>query len=214
MIHYLPGCDVRKNHPEAVQKMSEYMMMKNIHILECCRTDLSKVQSGDIIIHNCTLCGLILNERLKNVKVMSVYEYCLQDKDFQWPDYSSWNLTIQDCIRTVDNRQLQDAIRKCCQHMNIHLLEINENFEKTRYCGVWLNNPADTLCKELAPQAFHALEKYRCIKSKEQQILDMQKWNQQYLTKNVIVYCNGCEKGMKLGDGKPIHMIELLTKEL
>ncbi len=133
MIHYLPGCDVRKNHLEAIQKMIEYMIMKNIHILECCRTDLSDVHSGDIIIHNCTLCGLILDERLKNVKLLSVYEYCLQDKDFKWHDYSSWNITIQDCIRTVYNRKLQEAVRKCCQIMNIHLLEMNENFEKSRF---------------------------------------------------------------------------------
>ncbi len=70
------------------------------------------------------------------------------------------------------------------------------------------------MCKKLAPQTFHNLEKYRCIKSKEQQILDMKKWNQQYLTESVLVYCNGCEKGIKLGNGNPVHMIELLTKEL
>lgn len=25
MLHYLPGCDVRKNHEQAIQKITKYM---------------------------------------------------------------------------------------------------------------------------------------------------------------------------------------------
>ena len=25
MLHYLPGCDVRKNHPQAIEKLTTYM---------------------------------------------------------------------------------------------------------------------------------------------------------------------------------------------
>lgn len=211
MIYYLPGCDVRKNHLEAVEKMSEYMIKKDIHILECCRTELDNIKEEDTVIHNCTLCGLILKERLKDVEIISLYEYCLKDKEFKWPQYSSLHLTIQDCIRMIDNNHLQKAIRECCYRMNIQVVEMDENFEKTRYCGVWLNNPADPLCKELAPQAFSHLEKYRYIQSQEQQILDMQKWNHQYQTEYVLVYCNGCERGIKLGGGNPVHIIDLIV---
>jgi hypothetical protein len=30
----------------------------------------------------------------------------------------------------------------------------------------------------------------------------------------VIVYCNGCEKGIKAGGGKPVHIVELLAEGL
>lgn len=88
---------------------------------------------------------------------------------------------------------------------------MDDNFEKTKYCGVWLNNPADLLCEKLANKAFHDLEKYRYLKSVDEQILDMQQWNKQYTTKYVLVYCNGCEKGIKLGEGHPIHIIDLIA---
>jgi len=37
MLHYLPGCDVYKNHPQAVLKMKEYMESKEAVIDKCCR---------------------------------------------------------------------------------------------------------------------------------------------------------------------------------
>ena len=33
-------------------------------------------------------------------------------------------------------------------------------------------------------------------------------------TEEVAVYCNGCERGILLGGGKPVHMIELLASGL
>ena len=29
---------------------------------------------------------------------------------------------------------------------------------------------------------------------------------------DVLVYCNGCERGIKMGGGKPMHIVELLAE--
>lgn len=42
----------------------------------------------------------------------------------------------------------------------------------------------------------------------------MHQWCQHYTTQQIAVYCNGCEKGIKLGGKQPIHMVELLAEGL
>lgn len=37
MLHYLPGCDVKKNHPQALLAIQKYMQEKGAIIDQCCR---------------------------------------------------------------------------------------------------------------------------------------------------------------------------------
>ena len=213
MKYYLPGCDVRRNHPKASAKMTEYMKSKGIEIAQCCRKDLSFLKEGDSIIENCTLCELMLKERVPDTPFQSLYEYLL-DTDFLWPDYHGEMMYIQDCFRMKDNPIIHNAVRESLQRMNIQILEAKQNREKSEYCGVWLNNPPASDCVILAPITFTELENYRHILTKEEQEEKMTEWVKQYNGMSVVVYCNGCEKGIKLGHGNAIHLIELITKEL
>ena len=52
MLHYLPGCDVRKNHPEAIDKLQHYMENQGIIIDRCCRVKDKFLKATDTIIHN------------------------------------------------------------------------------------------------------------------------------------------------------------------
>ena len=112
MIFSLPGCDVRKNHPEAVGKMTAYMEDQVLRQAVCCRKDLGYIGEDDEIIQNCTLCDLVLRERLPENTVHSLYEFLL-DTGFDFPDYYGRVITVQDCWRTRNNRPLQDAVREC-----------------------------------------------------------------------------------------------------
>lgn len=33
MLHYLPGCDVRKNHPQAIEKLTNYRKIKELLLI-------------------------------------------------------------------------------------------------------------------------------------------------------------------------------------
>ena len=90
-----------------------------------------------------------------------------------------------------------------------------ENYDKTKYCGVWLNNSPAKDCIEVAPQTFSRIIKNDIhLLSLEKQKEQMINWVKQYTTKQILVYCNGCERGVKLGGKQPLHMIELLAEGL
>jgi hypothetical protein len=213
MKYYLPGCDVRRNHPEASAKMVKFIKSKGIEIAQCCRKDLSFLKEGDSIIENCTLCELMLKERVPSIPFQSLYEYLLTT-DFEWPDHHGEEMVIQDCFRVRDNPALHNAVREALKRMNVQIIEAENNREKSEYCGVWLNNPPAADCVELAPDTFTELEKYRNILTEQEQEEKMTEHVKQYHGKPAAVYCNGCEKGIKLGKGNPIHIIELVTRDL
>lgn len=215
VLHYLPGCDVFKNHPIASQKIQQYMRQKEAMIDHCCRVKEQFLTDEDEIVINCTLCDLILKETHPHTKRISLYEYVLKDADFPWINHDGETIIIQDCWRTRDDFHLQKAVRECLEKMHFHVIEMDENYEKTKYCGVWLYNYPAKECIDVAPQTFHQIiANDMCLLSNEEQIAQMKEWCKRYTTDHIAVYCNGCERGIKLGGKTPIHMIELLAQGL
>ena len=210
MMYFIPGCDVRKNHPIAVRNACMYFNEKNIPEGPCCRKDLSVLKKGDVLITECTQCTLIFGERVPEAKQMTIYEYLLNEPGFAWPDYHGREMVLQDCWRMRDHSAMHAAIRRCLENMNIHAAELEHNREKADFCGVWLNNPAPADCIEKAPKTFAMLEQHRHLLGPLQQKEKMETYVRGLPQKETIVYCNGCEKGLRLGDGQPVHMAELL----
>ncbi len=210
MLYYLPGCHTIRNHPAAGKAMQEYMKMHGAKIAKCCKFELDYLEPGDTVVQNCTQCDFILKERRPDIKVKSLYEFVLEDPHFPWADLHE-TITVQDCFRMRNNAAVQNAVRECLVKMHITCVELEKNRADTTFCGVWLMNPADPECQALAPEAFAGLEAYRTILTPEEQEQRMREWASQYTTKEVAVYCNGCENGLRLGGAKPVHMIELLA---
>ena len=213
MIYYVPGCDFNRNHPEEGRKIKEFILSRNVKLGQCCRKEIDYLKKGDTLITNCTLCDMMFAERCPDMHVISTYEYLLNES-FHWPDYHGEMITLQDCWRARNNPSIQEAVRKCLANMNIRIVEMEENRQNSMYCGVWLNNPAAEDCVMLAPKTFKDLDTYRKLLSAQKQKDKMETWVQQYTTERIAVYCNGCEKGIRLGGGSPVHLIELLAKEL
>ncbi|MBR4163921.1 MAG: hypothetical protein IKR11_10390 [Solobacterium sp.] len=212
MIYYVPGCDFNRNHPEEGRMIKEFILSGNVKLGQCCRKEIDYLKKGDTLITNCTLCDMMFAERCPDIQVISTYEYLLNEERFVWPDYEGEAITLQDCWRARNNPSIQEAVRKCLTNMNMHVVEMDENRNNSRYCGVWLNNPPAEDCVRLAPNTFYDLEKnYRKLLSAEEQKTKMEAWVSQYTTERTAVYCNGCEKGIRLGGGNPVHMIELLV---
>lgn len=214
MIHYLPGCDVRKNHPQAIEKLTNYMKNQGALIDTCCRNKEDFLKENDVLVQNCTLCQLLIQEKYPQVTCLSTYEYILQDTHFPWPNHQGEMIAIQDCLRTKENRTFQEAIRKCLLKMNYTIIELEDAYEKTNFDGIWIYNEPAVICKEIAPKTMKRLkENYFQFLSPELQEQKMKEWVKHY-TSDVLVYCNGCEKGLKMGGIQPIHIVELLAENL
>ena len=56
-------------------------------------------------------------------------------------------------------------------------------------------------------------ENYFQFLSPELQEQKMKEWVKHYPS-DVLVYCNGCERGLKIGGIQPIHIVELLAENL
>lgn len=217
MIHYLPSCKIKALHPEASLKLQRYLSKKEINVLGCCRVISSheQMKTDDTVITNCTSCAIITDEHNPQVNEISLYEYLLNDESFPWPDFHGEKITVQDCYRGIHKPEMQQAIRECLIKMNIVPVEIEENYEKTRFDGVFVFENVSKSNLQLAPDYFGRFQNEMVnVIPAEQQKEEMKQWVSQYRTDRVVCYCNSCLKGLKLGGANAVHMVDLLAEDL
>ena len=216
MIWYLPGCTTTALHPEAAAKLKAYVMRNGMPEAPCCKNeDIGVLKDGDTVITCCTNCDMMFAERMPGLKIISVYEYLLGDPVFPWPDLRGREMTLQDCWRERDNAVIQDAVRACLQKMNVSVIELPDNRAASTYCGVWLNTPITPANLKYAPNTFGEIrDKYLHLLSQEEKKVKLEAYAENWPTQEVVIYCNGCERGVLLTDKTPRHMVELLAMEL
>lgn len=215
MIYYFPSCNFKKAHADVSEKICAYLTAKNVKILGCCRVSQDLLKEGDTILTNCTNCAIITNELSPNTQEKSVYEFILEDDDFPWKDFHGEEISVQDCWKAHKKAGAQNAVRKCLEKMNIKAVEIEENFEKTKFCGIWNLSEVTPLNMKTAPRLFKEIgEKYTTVLSEEEKLKKMRDQVARHKTDRTLVYCNTCESGLKLGEGKPVHLAELISARL
>lgn len=219
MLHYMPGCDVRKNHQTEIEKLTAYMKNKGAVIDNCCRDEEPFIEKGDTIVCNCTMCDMIFREAYSDTEHRSLYNYVLEDGDFPWPNHNGEKVILQDCWRSRGDSQLHEDIRKCLERMNFTVIELDKNRADSDYCGVWLYNDIPDVCVKLAPNTVGRIQEEHIKKTSESQQKLLMKERVAYYNSicsnedmPVLVYCNGCERGIKMGGGKPMHIVELLAE--
>lgn len=212
MIYYLPSCKVKTRHKEASLKIQEYLNNNGVEVLGCCKLSQEIFKKGDTVITNCTSCAIITDECSPNVKEISLYEYLLEENSFKWPNYNGENITVQDCLRTIHKPQLQLAVRSCLEKMNIKPIEIKDNFDKSRFDGLFCYRKMSDVNKKFAPVYFSEYEK-EYVKKVEKDIGEeyMKEWCKQYTTDRIVVYCNSCLEGIKIGGANGVHLVELIA---
>ncbi|HUH65710.1 MAG TPA: hypothetical protein VLZ07_04695 [Syntrophales bacterium] len=145
------------------------------------------------------------------MKITSLWELILEDKKFSYPDYSHEKMTVQDCWRSYDNRVEQEAVRMLLEKMSVDIVEMNENYEKTQFCGVSIYQPAPERNLKLAPIRFVKNAAGKFISRTEEEKLElMQKHCKEINTDKVVAYCHYCSKGLELGRKNVKHLAELL----
>ncbi|MDR2104728.1 MAG: hypothetical protein LBP51_03125 [Deferribacteraceae bacterium] len=80
----------------------------------------------------------------------------------------------------IRRKNLYSVVRKLLLKMNITIKEPLETMENSPCCEYWGS-----------------------LENMEKRVLDMP-------VRSIVVYCNGCFRGMQTGGGKPIHLIDLL----
>ncbi|QAT51178.1 hypothetical protein EQM14_00110 [Caproiciproducens sp. NJN-50] len=232
---YVASCVFTREKPELSEKIQEYLERRfHMEIIRCCvpnykleeftaqmpewlrprwraTPDFQNFSEGDTMVYVCHNCAAIFQETMPQVKRLSLWELILQDEEFPFPDYSHEKMTVQDCWRSRDNLAEQKAVRALLRKMNVEIVEQEENYEKTQFCGVSLYAPSPARNLKLAPKRFvmDAKGKFIPLPEEEQNRL-MQEHCQKITTDRIVAYCHYCVKGLRLGGKRTDHLAGLL----
>ncbi len=155
-----------------------------------------------------------METRRKEVELRSVWELILSDETFPYPDYHGQSVTIQDCWRTRDRVEEQDAVRALLKKMNFHVCELPQNRIETEFCGASLYRPTSKKNLELAPRRFieNAQGKFIPHSEEEQRAL-MREYCKRFSTDKVVGYCKHCVEGLEWGGVNVQHLGSLLFEQ-
>ena len=185
MYIYYPSCNFAISSPQTAKKVREYLKEK-MDIAKCCKIDQRKFNEEDIGIYVCQACrGQIENQ----VNTMSLWQYLDQLDNFDFPDYHGQKMYLQE---------VHQAVRSLLKKMNIEVIEMKNNKDNSIFCGTLHYETKDLDDIHLSHYPKDVQEKY------------MQEYVQQFDNKKIICVCNRCLKGILLGKGKGVHLLELL----
>ena len=234
---YVASCVFTEEYPALSKKICDYLRGKSVPIIRCC-VDKYKVAEfeermledyrdewraikhfekfppGSTLISICHNCSAIFEERHPDILRESIWEFILADKSFPYPNYGGESITIQDCWRSKENLAEQEAARELLRRMNFEVVELPENHEQSKFCGVSLYKPQPPRNPKLAPRRFlHGAQGLFQKHTPEQKKSLMQEHCAQIPTEKVVAYCHYCVRGLKLGGKKAFHLAELLFEE-
>lgn len=235
-LYYLPGCHFTELDPRASKALVSFAKTYlGAHILGCCSKQYDKPQNGDTVIYVCPTCALIMAEANPSVNLVSLYELIEDDsvvpqQALSWVNLQGKEVTVQDCWRSSGNLTMQQAVRHVLSNMNATVYEMEDNFEKTTYCGTSLLSNPSARYEALAPSLFNN-PIFRPT-TEADQIEYLEQHAKQYRTAEIICYCTGCIEGIETlnasrktkrstagnsdssGVYKPIHLASLVAQSL
>lgn len=232
---YVASCVFTRENPLLSVKIQDYLKNRfDMDIIRCCvpkykleeftcempewlrdrwrnTPDFKEFGQDNTMIYVCHNCAAIFEETMPEVPRMSLWEFILKDSEFKFPDYGHKKMTIQDCWRSFDNRREQEAVRELLQKMNVDIVEQEQNYEKTQFCGTSLYAPSPKRNLKLAPKRFveNSKGKFEAHTVEEQKSI-MISHCRNIKTEEVVAYCHYCVKGLKLGGKNARHIASLL----
>ena len=212
---FLPSCKVKARYRVQSAKLQAYLEdRRQVRTVGCCKAFCGRISSADSAVVICNNCAAILEESSAVSKIESVWEIIDSDPDFPFPDFHGEAMTIQDCWRAYEKRDMQNAIRSLCGKMHIAVAELAENFEKTKFCGADLLEPCTEIEKKFAPKRYveNGADMYHPMSAEEADAW-LQNYCQQFRTEKVICYCMACLDGINRGGKQGVHLLELLFPE-
>ena len=157
---YIASCIFTEDFPALSQKIQEYIARRfELPIIRCC-VDKYKVEEFEQRMPEWyrpqwqSITHFQKFPRGSMIKCLSLWELSLSDEQFQYPDLGGEPITVQDCWRSKENRAEQNAVRSILRRMNVSIVELEENHERTRFCGYSLYQPQPKRNAKLAPKRF------------------------------------------------------------
>ena len=206
--YFFPSCKATAQFKEASKAARAYVNQKyGIAPIGCCRPNHKKLTAADTALVVCNNCAAIIEENTE-ATIEFLWQAIDRDPDFPFPDYHGEKMTIQDCWVAFEKRHVQDAVRSLLRKMNIEIVELEENYEKTKFCGVNLLSPCTESNAALAhkryveqfPHMFTPMEP-------EEQVKYFQKHCTQIETEEVVCYCKFCTGAINTGGKHGIHIL-------
>ena len=233
MKYFIASCIFTIRYPELSFRVQKYVADRfGMKILRCCipnymvqefenqisenfRAEWKNLQTGMIfqpedetysICHNC----MNITEEFRHAKAFSLWELLLEDSKFEFPNLP-WEVTIQDCWRSRQRSNEQDAVRKILSRMHMKIHEAEKNHAETDFCGNSLYRQQPSRNPKLAPKFYRdgAVGKFE-PHSFEEQVELMKNYRLTLPTEKVICYCHYCHEGLKLSGDGSYHLAELL----
>ena len=180
---------------------------------ECWRglPDSGSFSEGDRVYSLCHNCNNIIEEMHPGVEVHSLWELIDSDPAFSFADHHELKAYIQDCWRSRDRKDEQDAVRSLMKKMNIDIMELSGSREKTDFCGVSLYRAQPPRNPKLAPKHYVAGAAGKFIPhSPEEQEEIMRKYCRQFGSEKVVCYCHYCYEGLQAGGADAAHLAQML----
>lgn len=212
---FFPGCQVKKDYPEASKKLAEYIQSKGaVETVGCCRVDHGKATQSDTALVVCNNCANIVSESGDPGEIAFVWEMIDSDPSFPFPDYHGEKMTLQDCWMAADRPNVHKAIRSLLGKMNIQVVELPENREKTTFCGMNLTAPCNPSNAKLAPKRYveEGGHMFHPMEPEERQAY-FNDYCKQFTTDKVVCYCKSCRGALLAGGADARHIIQLLFPE-
>lgn len=209
--YYFSSCKVTAQFKEASEKAKAYINERfGIMPIGCCRTNHQRLTAEDTAIVVCNNCAAIIEENA-DAFIEFLWEIIDRDDDFQFPDYAGEAMTVQDCWIAFEKRHVQDTIRSLLRKMNITVVEQEESYAATRFCGVNLLSPCSESNARLAHKRY--VEQYPHMftpMEPAEQIAHFQKHCTKLETEKAVCYCKFCTEAINMGGKTGVHLLELL----
>lgn len=237
--YYIASCVFTAKFPELSFRIQDYIQKRfGFTVVRCCvpkyklkdfedkmpegqiRSDWANLpdsgtfSDGDEVYSLCHNCNNLINEMHPGTKVHSLWELIDGDDSFRLPDFRGRKAYVQDCWRSRDRKEEQDAVRSLLNKMNIDVLELSQNRVQTDFCGASLYRPQPPRNPKLAPKHYveGAVGKF-VPHSPEEQKQIMQEYCRQFGKDKVICYCHYCLEGLLMGDADAVHLAQMLFLE-
>jgi hypothetical protein len=215
---FFPSCRNKIAYPGASEKLREYLIA-SYHVetvAGCCRNEYRKLSPEDTAIVICNTCFGCC-KKLSNVgNIISVWEIMDMDNQFHFPSYSGEKMTVQDCQRTVGRDNIHNAVRSLLKKMDIEFVELDENRNKSRFCGgitAYMRQPVQNTEITAQRDGINTVRNFK-EQPKEDIICFMKEHAKQFTTEKIITYCVTCDEGIKMSGKKSIGLINLLFNEI
>lgn len=204
---YYPSCNFTIASPLAAKRIREYLSQK-MEVAGCCKAEHEKRDPEMNAIYFCQACRETLEAEFDDIHDENLFVYLVNDPEFVWPDYTGLCVNVVDCYRDRNHPEIHEAVREALKRMHVQVKEIPLNREKSIFCGTLHYEPQSEELKQLLlTQGNIPISKM----DKEIQIQLMKEAVSQYECDITVAYCNRCIKGIALGGGKAVHLLELAT---